>query len=275
MIALTPTTPPAPTHGAIHEALARDLARGTSDLPTLPRGVAEALRLARKATLDFSEIEGAASEYPPLAARLLAVANSALYASRASPRIASVRRAAVRLGIQATRDVLYQVAYATMFVDAPRFRDLIEATFQHGVRAARFGRMLAGERGLDPDVAFLAGLLHDIGRARCWKLVSGMRGKVDAAEAEIAVESLHTTAGAELTASWRLPEEVVDACRFHHDPQDRVFPRLAAAAGALAVLEQTRGPQDEARTALQAMGLLPAHVDEVIEFALDDAPRET
>ena len=142
----------------LREALARDLSRGTSDLPTLPRGVADALRLARKSALDFSEIEKVAGEYPPLAARLLAVANSALYAMRGVPRIASVRRAAIRMGIQATRDVLYQVAYATMFVDAPRFRELIEATFLHGVRCAPYGRLLAGARGLDQDPAFLAGL---------------------------------------------------------------------------------------------------------------------
>jgi putative nucleotidyltransferase with HDIG domain len=265
MIATATTPIPIAT---IREALIRDLARGTSDLPTLPRGVADALRLARKPALDFSEIEKVAGEYPPLAARLLAVANSALYAMRGVPRIASVRRAAIRMGIQATRDVLYQVAYATMFVDAPRFRELIEATFLHGVRCAPYGRLLAGERGLDPDIAFLAGLLHDIGRARCWKIVSTVRGKVDVESAEQAVNEFHAGAGAELAAAWHLPEEVVEACRWHHDPGNRTYPLIAAASDALAIVEVTRGDTDEARTCLTALGLLPAHVEEVVEIAL-------
>ncbi len=253
----------------IREALARDLARGTSDLPTLPRGVADALRLARKPTLDFGEIEKVSGEYPPLAARLLAVANSALYALRGAPRIASVRRAAIRMGIQATRDVLYQVAYATMFVDAPRFRELIESTFQHGVRCAPYGRLLAGERGLDADTAFLAGLLHDIGRARCWKLIAGLRGRVDVDEAEAAVAEVHAAAGAELATAWHLPDEVAEACMWHHEPKGRVFPLIAAASDALAVVETTRDHLDEARAVLAELGLLPAHIDEVIDIAVD------
>jgi putative nucleotidyltransferase with HDIG domain len=261
----TPTLIPVST---LREALARDLSRGTSDLPTLPRGVADALRLARKPALDFSEIEKVAGEYPPLAARLLAVANSALYAMRGVPRIASVRRAAIRMGIQATRDVLYQVAYATMFVDAPRFRELIEATFLHGVRCAPYGRLLAGERGLDQDTAFLAGLLHDIGRARCWKIVAAVRGKVDVEAAEVAVDEFHAVAGSELAAAWHLPEEVIEACRWHHDPADRTYALIAAASDDLAILEVTRDDPGPARASLSALGLLPAHSDEVIDIAL-------
>lgn len=259
-----------PRSSPIREALAHDLARGTSDLPTLPRGVAEALRLARKPALDFSEIDRVAGEYPPLAARLLAVSNSVLYARRGVPRIASVRRAAIRMGIQATRDVLYQVAYATMFVDAPRFRDLIEATFLHGVRCAPYGRLLAGEIGLDSDIAFLSGLLHDIGLARCWKLVAAIRGRVNVEEAAAAVEELHAEAGAELATAWHLPDEVVEACRWHHHPEGRIFPLVAAASDALACLEAKGGDGEEARKCLVELKMLPLHVEEVIEIALGD-----
>jgi putative nucleotidyltransferase with HDIG domain len=254
-----------PSPMSIPERLVRDLARGTSDLPTLPRGVAEALRLARKPALDFSEIERVGTEYPPLAARLLAVANSALYALPGVPRIASVRRAAIRLGLQATRDVLYQVAYATMFVDTPRFREIIERSFLQGVRAARYARFVATERRVDVDVAFLAGLLHDIGRARCWKLIASMKGTIDEQEAEAAVDEHHTQAGAQLATAWRLPDEVVDACRWHHEPGGRVFPTLAAAAHAFVEVEDgVDGAAEAASRHLEALGFAPERVQDLL-----------
>jgi putative nucleotidyltransferase with HDIG domain len=256
---------------ALIEQLQRDLARGTSDLPTLPRSVTEALRLARTPGLDFDVVARVAASDPPLAARVVSVANSALYARAGMPRIANVRLAAVRLGTQATRDVLYQVAYASMFVDAPRFRDLVEATFQHGVRAARNARLLARDRGIDTDVAFLAGLLHDIGRARCWKLLAQRRGAVDIAAAAAAVDELHAVAGAELAAAWHLPEEVVEACRWHHEPDGREFPALIAAADGLAQIDEHRGDADGTRALLRNAGVPADRVDHLMMRASIEA----
>ncbi len=259
MMSAGPTQPP-----TLFEQLERDLARGTSDLPTLPRSVTEALRLARTPGLDFDDVARVAAGDPPLAARVVSVANSALYSRAGMPRIASVRRAAVRLGTQATRDVLYQVAYASMFVDAPRFRDLVEATFQHGVRAARCARLLARARGLDTDVAFLAGLLHDIGRARCWKLLAQRRGSIDMTSAAVAVGDLHATAGAELATAWHLPEEVVEACRWHHGPDGRAYPLLVAAADALSRLIEGRDSTADAHVHLLQAGVAAADIEELV-----------
>ncbi len=259
-----------PTQLTLLEQLERDLARGTSDLPTLPRSVTEALRLARTPGLDFAEVERVAASDPPLSARVVSVANSALYARAGMPRIASVKRAAVRLGTQATRDVLFQVAYASMFVDAPRFRDLVESTFQHGVRVARCARLLARDQGLDADIAFLSGLLHDIGRARCWKLLAKNRGTIDLAAAATAVDVVHTIAGAELASAWHLPEEVVEACRWHHDPAGRSHAMLVAAADAVARLDEGRGSQEEAIARLVDAKVLPERADELVVRALKE-----
>lgn len=256
-------TAASPPRGALCEMLGRDLARGTSSLPTLPHNVMAALRLARTPTLDFDEIGRVAEKDPPLAARVISIANSALYARTGAPRIVSVRRAAVRLGTQATRDVLFQVAYATMFVDAPRFLDLIDTTFQHGVRTARAARVLARERRFDMDVAFLCGLLHDVGSARCWRLLSTKRAPFDMEEAGRAVDLLHARAGAELASAWRLPNEVVESCRFHHDPRDREYPLFVAGADAVANLHDGTGDAEETRGRVRDAGVPTDQVDRV------------
>lgn len=259
MIPISPRTP-----ATFLEMLSHDLARGTAGLPLLPRGAREALKLAQNPDADFETVAKLAEQDPPLAARVLAVANSALY-SRGVP-VASVSRALVRLGMQATRDVLYQAVYAAMLFDAPGYRDLVAATFQHGVVVGHIARQLTAQLGGDPDAAYLAGLLHDVGEARCWKLAS-KRVPNGAGNPELlaAVHELHTRAGAELAALWKLPAEVAEACQWHHAPDGHPNVRVITAADHLVrSLEPTpRSTEDEARQALAALGITEsAAVDE-------------
>ena len=260
---------------ALRDRLEKDLARGTSDLPTLPRSATEALRLARMPSVDFDDLARVAGADPPLAARVVSVANSAAYARGGMPKIASVRQAAVRIGIQATRDVLYQVAYASIFVDTPRFRERVEATFQHGAATARATRIFAADCGLDLDIAFLSGLLHDLGRARCWKLLARCRDAVDdVAVAVEAVDALHATAGAELAAAWHLPDEVVDVCRWHHEPSGRPYPLLVAAADAISPLDPENEDAARAHAWLVEAGIPEGQADSLVEEARTDAKQQ-
>jgi putative nucleotidyltransferase with HDIG domain len=263
----TSKEPGTPILTALAERLRVHLERGTSDLPVLPRSVADALRLARTPDLDFDELARVAAGDPPLAARVISVANSSAYARAGMPRVAAVKQAAARLGTQATRDVLYQVAYASMFVDAARYRDPIEATFQHGVRVAQVSRLFAAERGLDGDIAFLAGLLHDIGRARSWKLLGSFGENAPPAALLPLVDEAHAPAGAELAQAWHLPDEVVDVCRWHHDPGARPYPRLVAAADRIAALHEGRVSQEAAKERLAAAGVPEEAVESAIALA--------
>jgi HD-like signal output (HDOD) protein len=78
-------------------------------------------------------------------------------------------------------------------------------------------------------------------------------------------------AGAELAAAWHLPEGVVEACRWHHEPDGRDFPLLIAAADALAQLDEKRGDPDEARARLCSAGVPPGRVDDLMMRASMEA----
>jgi len=210
------TTAPAIIDGeSILAAISRDLQKGSTSLPMLPRAAGEALELARSTSFDVARLSQVISSEPALAARLLSVANSALYAR--GQQLASVRHAIVRLGPQATRDVLYQSVYATVVFDAPGFRDLVDASFHRGVVGAKLARELSRRFAVDADVAYLCALLRDIGEARCWRLVAKRRPRgFEQADALAAVAMLHGQAGAELAMAWRLPAETQEACTGHH-----------------------------------------------------------
>ncbi len=74
---------------------------------------------------------------------------------------------------------------------------------------------------------------HERSRHRARPLLEAPRqesrsGRLAAATA--AVETVHAVAGAELAAAWHLPEEVIEACRWHHEPNEHEYATLIAAA---------------------------------------------
>ncbi len=207
-----------------HQVLGR-----TADLPVLPAVAVEALRLVRNPRVRTDELLGVVEQDPPLAARILSVANSSFYARGAS--IAGLRHAVVRLGLHALRDVIYMAVYANTVFDAPGLVEVVRSTFDHCVVVARLAQRLGPHVGVDHETAFLAGLLHDVGRARCIKVMARLpqaRGRARAELEEIA-DRLHEAAGAALATAWNLPGEVVEACARHHEPVSTVGALIRAA----------------------------------------------
>jgi putative nucleotidyltransferase with HDIG domain len=246
----------------------------TADLPVLPGVAVEALRLARDPRVRVDALLRVVEEDPPLAARILAVANSSFYA-RGIP-IRSLRQAVVRLGLQPLRDVIYMAIYANSVFDAPGFVELVRETFDHCVRVGRIAQRLAPILGHDEESAFLAGLLHDVGQARCLKLFARhpLTRNLPRDRLSEAAERLHEAAGAALARAWNLPEEVVEACEQHHAPQTP-FSKLIWAADAvsheLAQLPMSRlsmmGSPDgepQAVSALVEAGLDPLDVPDLL-----------
>jgi len=218
------------------QSLEADLSRGTGDLPVLPAAAMEALRLAQKPHMSFAEVVRGVEVEPPLAARILAHVNSPLY-SRGIP-IASLQQALARMGVQATRDILYMAVYGTALFRTPRYQGRVRRIFDRGVLVGRAARLLAESaraESIDPDMGFLAGLLHDIGRTRCLKLIAGYADRAPEAEVEDAIEALHAEAGAELIGAWNLPPEIANVCRHHTDPpEDEPLALLVQVADLLA-----------------------------------------
>ncbi len=210
------------------EQVQAELEKGTGDLPVLPKAAADALRLAQVPEVNFDHVVRAAEKDPPLAARILAVANSAFYSRGVA--IASLHQALVRLGVQATRDVLYMAVYGATVFEVPKYREKVSAIFTRGCIAARVARAISKEQNSDGDMAFLAGLLYDVGRARCLKLVAAKHRRASVEDVEMVVEELHGHAGAALVAAWKLPQEIGDACIYHDEPEDRPLAALIGVA---------------------------------------------
>lgn len=166
---------------------------------------------------------------PALTTNLLRFSNSAFFGFSRS--IHSVNEAVVRLGIRAIRRMIY----LSMASDVAQ-RSVVgyelppHALWKHMVYSAVCTEILAKKTGRTPcDTAFTAALLHDIG-----KLVLGHYLAVDAKpilelahkehipfnHAETIILGIdHAEVGAELLRRWKLPQNIIDAVRWHHDPE--------------------------------------------------------
>ncbi|GMV92271.1 MAG: hypothetical protein AMXMBFR82_20490 [Candidatus Hydrogenedentota bacterium] len=246
-----------------------NLIRQIDTLPALP----ETVRRVQEATLDpLSSVRDVADIIvldPPIAAKVLSVANSAAYGF--PQRVDDVGLAVSLLGLRETYAIVLSAAVVNVF-DKSKVFDY-RAFWVESMCCAAATRIIAKASGRKRQIGvFSGGLLHDIGRLALSEVASDLYGKVDqsldgeeliANEEEILGLS-HTEAGHLLAAHWGLPIEIAEPIRFHHRPELAVDAKenvaIVAIANLMARALQTKledsGPLLEAITpSLAVLGL--------------------
>lgn len=137
------------------------LIRGIGELPVLPVVLAEVMTLDPSSIDYFERLVHLAEQDPPFAVRLLQFANSA--ASSPAVPVVKIRTAVARMGSRAAGEVVTALSVARVFVPTS---DEQRGLWLHALQVAVGARTLCVSQGLSlqPEVAYLAGLLHDVGR---------------------------------------------------------------------------------------------------------------
>lgn len=199
-------------------------------LPVFPAVALKAMELAGREDADTRQIERLVSSDQVLAGKIIAAANASIYSP--SRRIASLSQAVAYIGLEAARRVLTAAVFQPLFASSG-----LHALWKHSLETAQLAAGAAERCGQAPAAeAFLAGLVHDIGRLALEKLPreDGMayarlreRG-CDAVFAELALCGYdHGEAGAEILRLWSFPVPMVEAVQQHHWPE-RTESALAA-----------------------------------------------
>lgn len=194
-------------------ALVERLESGRAALPMLPAVASAALDLANDPETSIAKFADLVATDPPIAARFLATANSALYSR--GRRIASVHDAVARVGIAGARDLVLQVVYAATLGGLKRYQEEIRRSFRQSVLSAHMCRFVVTELQAPCRDPYLCGLLHDIGESRVYRILSELPTPASNAEATDLVQRYHAHAGGELADKWKLPEEIALVCRKH------------------------------------------------------------
>lgn len=195
-------------------------------LPVLPTVLAPLMTLDPDDDGFFDEVMALLEGDPPFAARILSAANAAT-SGHLQP-VASVRSALLRLGSHGAANAITTMAVTRVFV--PR-TDWEKSLWRHSIHVAAAMRVLADldrSGAVDRDVAYAAGLLHDVGRLIIFQEAPDALHQVDEGDwhtpealvdAERAVCGIgHAELGARACRRWNLPDVLVEVVGRHHHP---------------------------------------------------------
>ena len=167
-----------------------------------------------------------------LAAKTLRLANSAFYG--VPGRVSSIQDAVQVLGLRTLSTLLQAAALTSGFGGSVSKAFQAGAFWRNSIGTAICARALASELRLDPNVAFTAGLLHDIGRLALAThfpeqfnaaLALQQRDKLAPLQAERQVMGTdHAQVGALVAAHWNYPADIAQAIAQHHVPEPRRAP---------------------------------------------------
>jgi HD-like signal output (HDOD) protein len=163
-----------------------------------------------------------------MSGNLLHLVNSALYARRGS--INSVRHALSLLGINKLRNAVLGMSITRMWNQVRTPPSWSMARFNmHSSAVAILSDLLAQRLSVPyAEGAFVAGLLHDVGRllialglteeyGRILQIHESQGKSLLICEMEV-IGLTHPELSAKALETWNLPEPIQNAVRYHHDP---------------------------------------------------------
>ncbi len=211
------------------------LEEGIKHIPALSETVQRVLATLDAGDFDYEQLRRLIEQDPGLSARLLQIANSALYGFPGS--ITSVKEACRVLGVTTVRQLTLSVGVLNEFPATDESGFDRAGFWLHCTGCGAAARLLAPHCELDPDQAFTAGLLHDLGKLvedvyfpRAFARVLAHRDAHECSlrEAEVAVLGFdHALIGGRLARHWELPDDLIDAIEGHHRTDAADNPPLA------------------------------------------------
>lgn len=212
-----------------------DVLQRIHNLPSLPSVVMALLASMGRDDVNIDVLAQQITQDQALTAKTLRLGNSSFYGM--AHQVTTIQEAIAILGFRTVRNLASTAALIgafagtthTSFNDAPFWR--------HAIAAAVCARELAIPLNLNPEHAYTAGLLHDIGRLVLvtqfpanYEATMAHREKQDCSllDAEQAVLGInHAKVGHILTQYWKFPESIQAAVACHHAPEVKGMQPLA------------------------------------------------
>ncbi|OQW85934.1 MAG: hypothetical protein BWK76_07265 [Desulfobulbaceae bacterium A2] len=236
-------------HTMLSDGTLKNLVSEIGALPCLPSVFTKLQQMLASDTTSVDEVGALIEQDIALSAKVLQLVNSAFFGL--PQQVESPARAVTLLGLDTIRALALGVG---IFSDLPPgLGGIIESLWDHSLRTSELARRIARHEAPDDKPlaghAFIAGLLHDLGKLI---LATRLPAKYREASALAAADNIplheaeqrvfgvgHCPVGAYLLGLWGLPGCEVEAVAFHHQLQ--LYPetginlaRIVAAADAMA-----------------------------------------
>ena len=202
--------------------LASEVSKGTVNLPCFPDVVMRIRKALAAPEVGLTEIVKIVGTEPRLAARLLQAANSAAF-NPAGKHLTDLRAAITRLGHRPVQSAAMSFAVNQLRL-APALRAIskpLNVLWEQSISVAAICQVVARRTRVSPEEAFLAGLLHGIGRL--YIMVRSV-GKSDALYRDPTfvdmIASWHPAIGKAVLENWGFDDHMCEAVG-DQDDQDR------------------------------------------------------
>ena len=204
-------------------------------LPSLPGVALQVVELTRDASAPIDRIAKLVQNDPALTAKILRTVNSSFYGlTNPCPTIS---RAVSLLGINTVKSLVLGFSLVDMAGGEGKAGFDLTAYWRRTIYSAAGARLLARRTGrCDPEEAFIGGLLQDVGMLAAHAALGDDYARVlagapedhdDLARAEFAALGFdHASVGYKLIQKWKLPPQVAECTRHHHQP-DHAGPAFA------------------------------------------------
>jgi putative nucleotidyltransferase with HDIG domain len=192
------------------------------DLPPIPTVAQKILDMLQSERTTATDIESVIISEPALSARVLKIANSAIFGRRTGAR--TVSEAVTYLGFKTVKSIVLAAAMKTFYMQ-PRLSDHLLWVHSMGVALAAAELARLAKVGA-PDEALTGGLLHDVGKLvfknydeeRYDAVIQSVYNEqADAVTMEIeAFGVAHPQVADQVLAKWGFPDELREPVAMHH-----------------------------------------------------------
>jgi putative nucleotidyltransferase with HDIG domain len=193
---------------------------GNLEVPVLPHIAMQVLTLTNDPSVSAADFVSLLERDQQLSARLLKIANSPVYAGRV--RITSIQRAVVTVGMATLRDLVFSVAMGEQVFRSKRFKEPMERVWEHSLAVAYIAQEVARTKHRGDEHAFLAGLMHDIGKPLLIETIERLDKQLGA-DVPVSDDFLdeimrdfHAPVGGLMAKAWRFSPVLFAAIRYHH-----------------------------------------------------------
>lgn len=232
----------------------KELLSQTSKLPNVPEVVRYLIQALNDPNADYSNIAKKVSEDQTLSLKILRLVNSAHFGL--SRKVSSIDEATIMLGMSRLKTLVIASGFSN---SASNVEGLdIKKFWSESFRVATLARWFASKSdSVDPDIAFTAGIIHNIGRLLLHlaqpnraKAIQTLIDESNVSRSEAEIERLGFTsqeAGKALLDMWSFPAELGEAVKQHKKPlsHDDTLPLSAILHLACYINASIREARDE------------------------------
>lgn len=185
--------------------------QGNFELPPIPDVMLQLAEKIDNPTISIEEIIECITDQL-LVSKILRICNSPYYGHLG--HFTSLKEAVLFIGFKSLMSIVTVHAMSSF---SPRNAKEIKKVLQHCLVCAMIAREITRDMGGNSDLAFICGLLHDIGKTILLDMLGDYMLLPESRERLI--EENHAEVGYLLAEKWNFGSDIKDIIRYHHTPE--------------------------------------------------------